>query len=250
MSILKDYCFLYFILTLIVLLGLKCKQLKYELLTQKEYFIKTLGHDFRVSIIAQIRGLDLIQKGLNSTNDDYKLVNEINDSCKYTLDMVTMLMNIYKIENKDLLLNYEILNLSDVINDVLTEFTEIASEKNIDFNSNIKHHIIIADKENFIKVLKILILKALQYSERNSILNISFELSAGKNLLCINYKGKPLTFEEENRMLSKNPNFSTVGHGIQMHLCKKIIDLHKGKLAFKTKLNKYNTFEISIPVHF
>ena len=42
------------------------------------------------------------------------------------------------------------------------------------------------------------------------------------------YKGLPLTEEEYSRIFSEKHDYTTVGHGIKMQLCKKIIDFHSG----------------------
>ena len=48
-------------------------------------------------------------------------------------------------------------------------------------------------------------------------------------------------------MFSKNSGFSTVGHGIKMLLCKKIIDFHKGKIFVKNNGKDINSFTFTIP---
>ncbi len=69
--------------------------MKSALFSQRENFIKTLSHDIRVSTLAQIRGLDLLQ----SKYSQEELITDINESCKYSLDMINMLLNTYRYEN-------------------------------------------------------------------------------------------------------------------------------------------------------
>ena len=247
MSIIKDYYFLSFMFSLITFLCIKCYKLKNEIISQKEYFIKTLGHDFRVSVIAQIRGLDLIKKAHFIDKENYKLVNEINDSCKYTLDMITMLMKIYNMENKNCALNYENININEILNKILNDCNHAALDKNIDLKYKLDNLNIIADREYLTKILKVLIISAIQHSKHNSVIYIINILKNDKNILRINYEGMPLSFEEQNRMTANSPNFSTVGHGIQMYLCKKLVDLHRGKLKYKSDSNLYHSFEINFP---
>lgn len=247
MSIIKDYYFLSFIFSLITYLCIKCYKLKNEIISQKEYFIKTLGHDFRVSVIAQIRGLDLIKKAYYIDKEDYKLVNEINDSCKYTLDMITMLMKIYNLENKNCSFNYVNININEILNEILNDYNNAVLDKNINFKCKLDNLNIVADREYITKIIKILINSAIQHSKHNSVIYIINLLQNDKNILRIDYEGMPLSFEEQNRMTANSPNFSTVGHGIQMYLCKKLVDLHKGKLKYKSDSNSYHSFEICVP---
>ena len=86
MSIAKDLLFIIVLLILFFVLR-RNLSLKYELFSQRENFIKTLSHDIRVSTLAQIRGLDLLQEKYNQE----ELIFDINESCKYSLDMINML---------------------------------------------------------------------------------------------------------------------------------------------------------------
>ena len=58
-----------------------------------------------------------------------------------------------------------------------------------------------------------------------------------------------LTEEERKRMFLKNPRFSTVGHGIKMYLCKKIIDFHKGQIYVNQYKNNLVSFSFKIPTN-
>ena len=49
------------------------------------------------------------------------------------------------------------------------------------------------------------------------------------------------------RTSEKNPKFTTVGHGISLYLCKKIIDVHNGKIYASTDGNLVNTFTFVVP---
>ena len=72
-----------------------------EIERQKEYFIETLIHDLKVPTIAQLRGLELLQKGTFGiiNNDQKEILNNITDSCQYILTMISMVLNTYRFEN-------------------------------------------------------------------------------------------------------------------------------------------------------
>ena len=245
MSIIKDL-FLYFILSLTIYYFFKCRYLKSQLYCQRENFIKTLGHDFRVSLLAQIRGLDIVQQKFNLSDDENRFVEEINNSCKYSLDMISMLLKIYKIENGALYLQFENINISEIIYEIFTEYKNNAAEKNIALKCNFENNTIFADRENFSKALKILFDTVLIYSNKNTTVQLSLKRSLGYFIFEIEYNGNPISNEEYKRMFSLNPAYSTVGHGIQMFLCKKIMDMHKWKIEFKKQAEECS-FVISIP---
>lgn len=245
MSIIKDL-FTYFILALMIYYFFKCSYLKTELFNQRENFIEILGHDFRVPLIAQIRGLDYVQQNFNLPHFENSFVEEINNSCKYTLEMISMLLKIYKFENNNIFPNYEYTDISVIFPKIFEEFNKTAAEKNVKLQYTFENNIILTDKEDFTKAVKILINTALLYAKKNTTVNISSKKYEKKLILEVKYEGSSISDEEYKRMFSLNPVYSTVGQGIQMFLCKKIIDMHKGEISYTTKL-KECSFIISIP---
>lgn len=210
---------------------------------QREYFIKTLSHDLRVAIIAQIRGLELAEK-----NNDLSLLPEINDASKYSLEMVTTLLNTYRIEQGEQILNCECFNPEVIINNIVKSSASFLAEKGIKLeivkNANA---FIEADKDLFSKMLKIIIATALANTQNKKKLSINL-LSSDENLnIKISYEGQALSEEEINRIFMSNSKFSTVGHGIKMNFAKKIVDFHKGKFSVLKELDGLNSFLISIP---
>ncbi len=246
MSIAKDCC-LICILILTFYYIFQYNSLKRKFFKEKELFIHILGHDFRVPVIAQIRGLDLVlQKSFVVQEDDF-LLDEINKSCKYTLDMVTMLMNIYKIENGEIILNYENINLRECFTTILDEFSDCIESKNINIVFDVGNESIYADKTYFIKALRILINTVLRYSANNKTVSITLLKNINGMKLTLKYVGNSLSQDEYSRLFELNPTYSAVGQGIQMYLCKKIIDLHNGKIKFCPKLNQNNDFDVILP---
>lgn len=241
MGIVKD---LLLILPLFIII-FKYMHLRKELQSQRKYFIDTLSHDIRVSTIAQIRGLEFLQKNFLIQPCHSELLEEINNSCKYTLDMITMLLNTYKFQNKELSLNYETCNLSELINLAYDNM----EKKNINISLlNPKQCLVKIDKNLIQKVINIFLSIALIYGEKNSQILISLKENNNYAEVCIMYYGIKLSEEECKRMQSKSSRFSTVGEGIKMELCKKIIDYHNGDIKVKSYNNNLNALIFSLPV--
>ena len=216
-----------------------------KLKDEREYFIQTLSHDIRVALIAQINGLDLLQKSNIPINSP--ILEEINNSCKYTLDMVSMLINTYKHKSGDTFLNPESLNISAILYDVCRKFIDIAEKKGIEFHYEIEQSNIWADKTYITKAMGIIISLILERAEKESLVRFSIKQFKENVRLEIKYRGCNLTEEEFRKMFSKKPIYSTVGHGIKMHFCKKIIDFHSGKILVINNSKNDNSFIITIP---
>ena len=244
MSIVKDLLFILIILYLFI----KNISQKNEIKRQRNYFIDTLRHDLRVSTIAQIRGLEFLQKQ-NLFVSQVDFVNEVLNSCKFSLDMINMLLNTYMFEKGENILNYEKFNLLDLSSSICNMLNKFAKNKGIDFFYDIDSNAFInADKTSINKVLTIFISTAINNAENNSKLRLFIKKYQKSWKISVIYNGKSLSNEEYKRMFLDKPRFSTVGHGIKMQLCKKIIDFHKGKVFYENFGKNINAFTFLLPI--
>lgn len=240
MSIVKD---LLLIFVLIV-----CFFLYKKMKNEREYFINTLSHDLRVSTLAQIRGLELLEK--NSLNNlDFELIKEINNSCKFTFEIINMLLNKYKYENNENFLKYEYFNLAELINLSYKKIFDLSFDKNITFVFDLDNCMIsYADKDSIQKAISLLFEIAINNAiNRSSITILSRERNNMQEISVV-YQGKSLTDEEITRMFNNKSNYSTVGEGIRLEFCKKIMDFHKGKFFIKNLGGNLNSFTIALPI--
>ena len=51
-----------------------------------------------------------------------------------------------------------------------------------------------------------------------------------------------------NKTIDSTPKYSTVGHGITLYLCKKIIESHKGEIYASTDGYETNKFTFTLPL--
>lgn len=246
MSIVKDLA----LIAMFLYLAIRYILLYRDMLKQREYFINTLSHDLRVSTIAQIRGLDLLQKDLSETDKNIELVQEINNSCKFTLEMMTMLVNIYKFENGDQILNFDKSPIGNIVKKVIKSLEEEATQKSLRINYTIQENsTVYIDKQEIKKMIYLILSTVICNAQKNSSIDVLLSSENQKCRTKITYEGLSLTDEEYNRMFLKNTRFSTVGHGIKMHLCKKIIDFHKGHISYEKIEKNKNSFVFELPIY-
>lgn len=223
----------------------KYKYLRQQIIRQREYFINTLSHDLKVSTLAQIRGLDL----LKNANGNEELVSNIKDSCQYTLDMITMLLSMYKFENGEESLYYEKFKLSELISECCGNLSEISSEKKVIISGEIENYDYIeADKNGISKLAMCLISSALINADRNSTIHVNLRKICNNFEVNISYQGGELTDEDCRRMFSEGPKYSTVGQSVRMLFCKKMVDVHGGKICAHKNEDKMNCFSFTLPI--
>lgn len=230
-------------------------EMERELERQKEYFIETLIHDLKVPTLAQLRGLELLQKDMfGETNDDQKdLIQQIVDSCNYILEMISKVLETYRFENGQKSLCFEVFSLADVLLECFNKVSTSAQEKNIQFvyASTQDDTMVEADKDEIAKVITNLLTNALSYTERNEKIMVNISSENNQMRFTMQSRGISLSERECSTMFEKfelnTTRFNTVGSGIGLYLCKKIIDFHSGSIYASTDSNHTNTFTFVIP---
>ena len=210
----------------------------------REFFIDTINHDIKVPLLAQLRGAELLRNGISGEiNDNQKeIIIQIENSCKYVLDMIAMYTNAHLLENKSYHLSYEKFNIKELLGYCFDELAQSARDKNITFTCSFpKERLFIkADKKEIKKVILNLLSGAICYSKNGGSVDVKLENK--ENSLKLSLSGMELL---KNK--SKNEkNFSTIGDALRIYLCKKIIEVHKGKFFYNDKLNTKIGFELPV----
>lgn len=218
---------------------------KEQLKKQREFFINSLRHDLRIPVIAQIRILELINKESfgKLSSEQKEIFSQFEDSTKSLLNLISLMINTYNIENQNYKLICRKFNLSEVIISSFSDLQEQAKEKNITFeyknmNTNLN---ITADKDEIKKVLINILSSAISNSSYGENISVTAGLDNGKIKLSV-------TGENEKNIYS-NPYFNTlytsIGQNIRMCFCKKIVETHKGRFL---NLGMKNSFSLELPV--
>lgn len=223
-----------------------------ELEKQKEHFVEVLLHDLKTPTLAQLRGLELLNNnafGKLSDEQNY-MVSEIKKSCQYTLDMIGMVLNVYRLKDGQQELKYERFNLIELVKEcfLTSSDTNTTYDLETNFDGTIR-----ADRQEIKKVVQRLLESALTYSDKETPIKIRMESNNLQIKVSITTTGITISQKDCKDMFNKYGNgglqFSTIGHGIGLYMSKKIIKLHHGEIFALTDGKTSNTFSFIIPVY-
>lgn len=217
---------------------------------QSNSFIEVLTHDIKIPTIAQLQGINILKSKCNDTAQR-ELLLQIEESCSYILEMISMLVNTYHIETNTHKLCYEKFNVSEVLNECFQELSKAANDKHLTFVLSQKNtnNYVEADKNDIKKVIKNLIHNAIKYSFTGSRINISIKCYS--NSLKFTISGMDLndytTLDIFTSKPSISPIYTTIGQNISMYLTRKIIEFHKGKIYTSSQKKSNDTYTFIIP---
>ena len=210
---------------------------------QRENFINIVTHDLRLPVLAQIRALDILNNELigNLSGEQKEMISQIKSSCVSNLNLMSLLINTYNIENNNYKLFYEKFNISDIIISCFNELSNEATEKNVIFEYFLgKENIsMIGDKNEIKKVFFNLISTALATSKFGTKVSVVLKKSGRKIRFCIFSSDSDNNFTDfTNRM------YSAIGQCIKLNFCEKVIKNHNGQII---KQKQKNTFIFELP---
>ena len=158
-------------------------------------------------------------------------------------------------ESGDIKMKIEAFDIISLVKETSDQLESMAKTRDIklitDFNEN-KIVTVKADYYRIFQVLKNLIINAIKYSDKNSIIKISCE----KRKKVINIKvldeGKGIPKNHRKRIferfyrIDKSRSKERGGTGLGLAIVKHIIEGHKTKIKLKSKVNKGSIFSFNL----
>ena len=233
-------------------LNKKIEALK-EIEQLKEDFVATLTHDLKVPIIAEKNMLHFLEENRfgDLTEKQREAVIHLQNSNKELIELVEIILETYKLNETNIILNKERVDIGDLINTAIEEMQPIAdaNSQKINFDS---HHdgFVNADKFYLKRVLKNIILNGLSYTDSRGCLDICITDSQNSVDINITNYGKYISEEEIEHIFDKYyssaKKFRKIGTGLGLYLSNKIIDAHEGKIKVESQKDSKTTFVISL----
>lgn len=242
----------------IMYIGLKNWKSRLEQKNSEERirFFINMAHDIRTPItlikapLNELEGEQLSEEGRDALS-----LAKIN--LEKLFNLVTQLLDFQKADKRSLKLIVEKTPLNNFITSVITPFIHLAKDKNIHFNyinvdESVEGWI---DRAKVSAILQNLLSNAIKYTPNGG--NVELKASiVSDNTLAISVtddgigipdKAQPKLFEQFYRATNAI-NSKETGSGIGLMLTHKLIQIHRGKIRFNSKMNIGSTFSVEIPV--
>jgi signal transduction histidine kinase len=146
-------------------------------------------------------------------------------------------------------LNLEKVKIDEIIKQIIELFPRL-NEK-IKISNSIPNEEIMIDKTKFIIAIRNLLDNAFKYSN-NNIIELIINKTNNEIEFSVIDVGIGISKENINQItepfFQANKTVTTIGFGLGLTICKKIIESHDGKLIIKSQEGKGSTFTLLLPV--
>ncbi|MDD3436706.1 MAG: ATP-binding protein [Candidatus Gastranaerophilales bacterium] len=224
-----------------------------ELEKLREDFVATLTHDLKVPIVAETNILDFLVNGkFGEINEkQYEAISNMKDCNEELLELVQILLETYKINQTEIILNKEKINLVPFISNIIEEMQPITEKSDLKINFHYQDDAeIFADSIQLTRVIKNLIQNAISYSETNRDIDVKLEKSDNFVNISIKDYGKGISQENVEKIFNKYystaKKFRKIGTGLGLYLSQQIIKAHGGEITVKSEENVFTEFCVSL----
>lgn len=222
---------------------------------QRETYIATLTHDLQNPTLAQINALNLLlDENLGKLNEAQKnILNLTKDSCTYMLEMLLSLLDTYKFENGDYILDLAPCNLTKLIDDTCDKYKHLLKDKNITVEKNLEDvQDILSDDQFLRRILNNLCRFSINYSFKDTTIKLNLKKTKKTIKFQIRGEGYHIPPKTLNTLFDKYTThfskYNTVGVDICLYHSKQIVSALGGKVSISSKDN-INTIDLMLPLN-
>lgn len=224
----------------------------------KNDFINNMTHELKTPISTIALASEALSDKDISINDTQKQIylNMIRDENKRLGALVENVLQSAVIEKSELKLNKEKVNISDLINDLIGNFSIQVTKRNGQIEKKISDNnlSVTGDRVHLTNVLYNLLDNANKYSNDPQI-TVSASAKNGNVLISVKDNGIGITKENQKKIFDKlyrvpaGNKHDVKGFGLGLSYVKAIVEKHNGKINVESELGKGSNFIVEIPIY-
>ncbi len=216
-----------------------------NMIRSREQLLLDVSHELRTPLTRTNLSLEM----MNDCEEKEDIIADIREM----ETMISELLESAKIQSKYGKLELETVNIIDLIEDVALYFEN--DEPGLDLSQLPEKQLLILDPERIKIVFKNIFSNAMKYSSKNAKpVELRKETEPGYFVLKVKNYGKGIPEKELDFIfepfyrVDKSRNKETGGYGLGMHLVKKIIEAHNGKVAIRSVPDEWTEVTVKLPM--
>ncbi|MFP4548851.1 MAG: sensor histidine kinase [Fidelibacterota bacterium] len=216
-----------------------------NMIRSREQLLLDVSHELRTPLTRTNLSLEMLA--------DCEEKEDIIADIREMETMISELLESAKIQSKYGKLELETVNIIDLIEDVALYFEN--DEPGLDLSQLPEKQLLILDPERIKIVLKNIFSNAIKYSSKSAKpVAVQQETEPGYFVLRVKNYGQGIPEKELDFIfepfyrVDKSRNKETGGYGLGMHLVKKIIEAHNGKVAIYSVPGEWTEVTVKLPM--
>ena len=229
-----------------------------EIDEMKSDFVSTVSHEFRSPLTSIEMGIELLLESdvAKDGTKEKELMKAIDEESKRLKRLVNELLDLSRVESGKIVMNFESLDMADMVETAIKSFEIQAGEKGLKLNNMIKDrsvYRVTADADKILLVLSNLIANAIRYTAKGGLVQINAESKGNKVYIAVEDTGTGIPAKYHNIIFEKftqvkNDGISVGGAGLGLAIVKEIIKVHGGRIWVESEEGKGSKFIFTLPM--
>jgi len=221
---------------------------------ETKQFTSDVSHELRTPLFSLKGEIEVALSKERSSEEYGKSLGECIERVNFLIKMVNDLFLISRFELKKVDLDFAPINLDEMLKDLYDFFLPMAQEKNLNFVIERSDNVSVnADKTRIYQLFSNLMENAIKFTPDNGSVILSLITQDTTAIFSIKDSGIgipeadiPYIF---NRFYQadKSKSGSSRGTGLGLHICKRIVEAHRGSIMVEKNKDKGVIFKITLP---
>ncbi len=226
-----------------------------ELDELKNEFVGTVSHDLRSPLSSILIATKLIEQAGEINSDQQQLITMVERRIQGMSELIDDLLDVGHIE-AGVDMNLEPCNVAEIVNDVTTELTSQAEDKEIELTTTIAENIppMLANETRLQQIVHNLVGNAIKYTPNGGTVTVKayphkneVRVQVIDTGLGIPASDQPHIFEKFYRVRGEHV-LGIKGTGLGLAIVKSIIDRLNGRIWLESVFGQGSTFTVAFPI--
>lgn len=165
-------------------------------------------------------------------------------------ELVSNILKLNKLENQELLPQYEKIRLDEMLAQALLRFEEKIDEKNLELECELPEMTIVSDAGYLEIIWNNLISNAVKFTEPNGKIGVTLQRENEWTVVKVSDSGCGISPETGARIFDKfyqgDTSHAQEGNGLGLALVKKVIDILGGEISVESEVGNGSTFLVRL----
>lgn len=221
--------------------------------TRQRQFLSDASHELRTPTSVIKSYCDVTLKKERNKNEYEEALTVIRDTSERMSALIQKILDISRLETKDILLKKEAVDIGAILNSVYKLMMPIANENDIEISFKGEKQVnVYGDKERLTELFMNIVDNAIEYNVKGGKVIISSRMENNFVVVMISDTGVGIPDNELNKIFDRfyrvdKSRGEIAGVGLGLSIAKAIVDAHDGKIEVESKIGQGSVFKITLP---
>lgn len=221
----------------------------------KNEFISMVSHEMRTPLTSIHGALILLQAPESTIQENHNLLNLAIRNSERLIHLINDVMDVQKMQLGELHYVFEKINLCEVLSEAINSSNIVAKKFDVSIVTEgfVKDAEVYGDYQRLIQVILNLLSNAIKFTPSHGIVKVALQNLENAFKVSISDQGPGIPKEFESKLFEKFAQADSSskreygGTGLGLSISQNIIEAHKGKIHYFTKIGEGTTFFFELP---